>query len=176
MAERLTAELLGLSEKAAPLGVELVNRAETRFRRIVEAFRDRLNRNIREATGISVSPMDWAPKAPALRSVPLALSATFMTHWDLLWWLLPMRLVGGIFRRHVVGRVPWEVEKNLIRLTGDWTATIDAAVADLCSQASAWVDAELATLERLLSQPATEAPGFREALHRLEKTGVLQPT
>jgi hypothetical protein len=54
-----------------------------------------------------------------------------MTNWELLWWLLPMRLVGGLFRRHVLKRVPWEVEKNLIRLAGDWARAVDAAVADL---------------------------------------------
>jgi hypothetical protein len=99
-----------------------------------------------------------------------------MTNWDLLWWMLPMWLVGGLFRRHVLGRVPWEVEKNLYRLSGDWAGTVDAAVADLRTQASAWVDAELATLDRLLGKQPGEATAFREAIRRLEETGAMQPT
>lgn len=125
---------------------------------------------------MTVSPVSWEVKRPELAVIPVALSPTFMTHWDLLWWLLPMRLVGGLFRRHVLGRVPWEVEKNLIPLAGDWAEAVDRAVADLRSQASAWVDAELATLDRLLGQRQAEATAFREALRRLEETGVLQPT
>jgi hypothetical protein len=85
-----------------------------------------------------------------------------------------MRLVGGLFRRHVLGRVPWEVEKNLIRLAGDWAGAVGRAVADLRSQASAWVDAELLTLGRLMGQRPAEAASFRAALQRLEQAGVLQ--
>jgi hypothetical protein len=97
-----------------------------------------------------------------------------MTSWDLLWWLLPMKLVGGLFRRHVLQRVPWEVEKNLIRFGGDWARAVDTAVAGLRSQATAWVDDELTTLNRLLGQPPSEASSFRAALHRLEESGSLQ--
>jgi GTP-binding protein EngB required for normal cell division len=176
MAERLTAELTPLSQDAAPLAADLLRRAEERFRRVVEAFRDRLGRNIQEATGVTVSPLAWEVKRPNLAVVPLALSQTFMTNWELLWWLLPMRLVGGLFRRHVLGHVSWEVEKNLIRLAGDWARAVDAAVTDLRTQAAGWVDAELSTLDWLLGQRQPEATTFREALRRLETTGVLQPS
>jgi GTP-binding protein EngB required for normal cell division len=176
MAEELKAELTPLSEGAAPLALDLIGQAEARLRRVVEAFRDRLGRNIQEATGVTVSPVAWEVKRPEPRVVPVALSQTFMTHWDLLWWLLPMSLIGGLFRRHVLGRVPWEVEKNLIRLAGDWAGAVDRAVAELRVQASAWVDAELDTLDRLLGHRQAQATAFREALRRLEETGVLQPT
>jgi len=176
MAERLLAELTPLSQDAAPLATDLLGQAEARFRRIIEAFRDRIGRNIKEATGVSVSPVAWEVKRLNLAVVPVALSQTFMTNWELLWWLLPMRLVGGQFRRHVLGRVPWEVEKNLIRLAGDWARTVDGAVTDLRTQAAAWVDAELSTLGRLLGQRQPETTTFREALRRLETTGMLQPT
>jgi GTP-binding protein EngB required for normal cell division len=176
MAEQLTTDLTPLSRDATTLATDLLQHAEERFRRVVEAFRDRLGRNIQEATGVTISPVVWEVKRPELAVVPVALSPTFMTHWDLLWWLLPMRLVGGLFRRHALGRVPWEVEKHLIRLAGDWAGAVDRSVADLRSQASAWVDAELTTLDRLLGKRQSEAIAFREALRRLEETGMLQPT
>jgi hypothetical protein len=95
-----------------------------------------------------------------------------MTDWSLLWWLLPMWLVGGLFRRHALGRVPWEVEKNLRRLAGDWTEAVKRAVNDLRTCAAEWVDAELGTLDRLLTQQPSEATAFREALRRLEESEV----
>jgi hypothetical protein len=67
------------------------------------------------------------------------------------------------------------VEKNLTRLAGDWAAAVDAAVRDLRTQAAAWVDAELATLDRLLGRRTTEAAAFHEALRRLEEAGAPQP-
>ena len=171
MGQRLTAELTPQSQGAAPLAADLLGRAEERFHRIVEAFRDRIGRNIQEATGVTVSPVAWEVKRAELAVVPVALSPTFMTHWDLLWWLLPMRLVGGLFRRHVLRRVPWEVEKNLYRLAGDWARTVDAAVTELRTLANIWVDAELATLDSLLGGRQAGAIAFREALQRLEQTG-----
>jgi hypothetical protein len=172
----LLAQLAPLSQDAAPLAADLLGQAEVRFRRIVEAFRDRLGRNIKEATGVTVSPVAWEVKRPKLAVVPMALSQTFMTNWELLWWLLPMALVGSLIRRHVLGRLPWEVEKNLIRLAGEWAGTVDQAVADLRSQAGVWVEVELATLDNLLGKRPSQAVAFRQALCWLKKAAVPQPT
>lgn len=168
MAERLMVELTRLSQDAAPLAAKLLKQAEERFCRVVEAFRDRLGRNIREAIGVTISPAVWEVKRPEMAVVPLAVGQVFMTDWTLLWWLLPMGLVGGLFRRHVLGRVHWEVEKNLRRLAGEWAGAVDAAVNDLRTQAEAWVTAELTTLERMLGQRPAEAVVFRQVLQQLE--------
>jgi GTP-binding protein EngB required for normal cell division len=169
MGERLTAELAPLSRDAGPLAAGLLGHAEERFRRVVEAFRDRLGRNVREATGVAVSPTAWEARRPQVSAVPLAVGRAFLTDWGLLRWLLPMGLVGGLFRRHVLGLVVWEVEKHLRRLAGDWAAAVAAAVDDLRYQAADWVDAELDTLGRLLGQRPAQAAAFRAALRRLEE-------
>lgn len=174
MTEQLMAELTPLSRDATPLAAELLGQAEGRLRRVVEAFRDRLSRNIRETTGVTVSPAVWEVEQPRVAVVPVAVSRAFMTDWGLLRWVLPMWLVGRLFRRHALGRVPWEVEKNLRRLVGDWAGAVEAAVNDLRTQAAAWVDAELGTLDRLLRQRPAEATAFRESLRRLENPDVAQ--
>jgi GTP-binding protein EngB required for normal cell division len=168
MAQRLTAELAPLSRNAAGVGTRLLEQAEERFRRVVEAFRDRLSRNIREATGVTIAPLAWEARQPQVAVIPVAVSRAFMTNWDLLWWLLPMWLVGGLFRRHVLGRVTWEATKNLTRLASDWTAAVNTAIGDLRAQAARWVDSELATLESLLGQRPADACVFREALEQLD--------
>jgi GTP-binding protein EngB required for normal cell division len=170
MAERLTAELTPLSQDAAPQAAKLLDRAERRLRRVIEAFRDRLGRNIQETIGVTISPAVWEVERPQVAVVPVAVSRAFMTDWGLLWWLFPMRVVGGLFRRHALRRVPWEVEKNLRRLAGDWTEAAKTTVHDLRRHATAWVDAELATLDRVLGQLPNTAAQFRAALSRLEDT------
>lgn len=172
MTERLQAELAPVSHQAVPRGAELLALAEERFRRIIEAFRDRLSRNIRANTGQIIAPLAWEPRRPLVSVIPVAVSRAFMTNWDLLWWMLPMSLVGGLFRRHLLGLVAWEVTKNLTRLSGDWAAAVDAAVSDLRAQASVWAETELATLDRLLGQQPAQATGFQEALQRLEAAEV----
>ena len=178
MKDRLDAELSPVSHGAMPQAGDLLGRAEDRLRRIVEAFRDRLSRNIREAMGLAVSPAAWTVERPQVTTVPVAVSRTFMMSWEMASWLLPMWLVGGLFRRHVVERVPLEVQKNLIRLLGDWTGAVNAAVTDLRGQAEVWVEAELSTLDRLLGQQSPGASAFREAMRRLEtipSTPTLRP-
>lgn len=169
MAEQLSADLAPLSRDAAPHAAELLGQAEKRLRRVIEAFRDRLGRNIRETTGITISPAIWEIERPQVAVLPVAVSRAFMTDWGLLWWLLPMWLVGGLFRRHALGRVSWEVEKNLRRLAGDWTEALAATVEALRTHAGTWVDAELTTLDRLLGHQSNAAASFREALRRLEE-------
>jgi hypothetical protein len=66
MAKLLATELAPLSQEAVPLAVDLLGKAEERFRRIVEAFRDRIGRNLQEATGVTVSPVAWEVKRPSL--------------------------------------------------------------------------------------------------------------
>lgn len=168
MKHSLLTALTPLSADAVSVAIELAERAEHRFRRIVEAFRDRLNRNIREATGIAVSPVAWEAAEPELAILPVDVGHTYMVHWDLLWWLLPMNLVGGFFRRHALNQVGDEVEKNLRRLASDWTRTVDKAIGDLQTQATDWVHAELDTLDRLLAKQPSESSAYRDAMAKLE--------
>jgi GTP-binding protein EngB required for normal cell division len=175
MADYLAAELTPLARDLAPFGTKLQGRAEDRFRRIVEAFRDRLGRNVRDATGVTIAPATWEARQPRLAAVPVHVGRAFMTNWELLWWMLPMTLVGGIFRRHARNLVPWEVEKNLARLAGEWAAAVGAAVSDLRAQACVWVGAELNTLDRLLGQQPAEAAAFQESLDRLDQVAESKP-
>jgi GTP-binding protein EngB required for normal cell division len=169
MAERLNRELAPISQAGADRAADLLQQAEMRFRRIIEAFRDRLSRNIAAATGVTVSPAAWEVRHAQVAVIPVAVSRAFMTDWGLFAWLLPMWLVGGLFRRHLLGQIAWEVGKNLTRLVADWTAAVHAAVSDLRRQAVAWAETELATLDRLLTQRTAEADVLRAALRRLER-------
>ncbi|HVT30405.1 MAG TPA: dynamin family protein [Lacipirellulaceae bacterium] len=167
MSERLIAELTPLCTAAAATASEIVRTAETRYHRGLDAFRDRLCRNILEATGIHVSSPSWEAVQPELPTIPVNVGQTFMIHWDLLWWLLPMTLVGGLFRRHALRRAPEQCEMNLQRLISAWTDTTCQALSDLRSKAEAWVESELATLDRLLRKQFVESAAFRDALHEI---------
>jgi GTP-binding protein EngB required for normal cell division len=169
MNEFLLTELTPLSAEAASVGRTIIGNAEERLRRIVEAFRDRLNRNIHEATGATVSPLAWEAIRPDLKFIPVSVSQTFMIHWELLWWLLPMKIVSGLFRRHALRKVPGEVEMNLRRLVSDWSKAVEGAVSDLRHQAVSWVEAELATLDRLLRQQPGDTATYHEAMCKLDR-------
>jgi hypothetical protein len=62
-------------------------------------------------------------------SVPdVSISNLFMFNIDLLWFLIPMSIFRPIIERRLLRRVPLEVEKNLSRLTSQWTRVINAAI------------------------------------------------
>jgi hypothetical protein len=166
--DRLTAELAKVTTTGAPLARQLVDNAETRFRRIVEGFRDRLGRNVTQALNLSLSPLSWEVRAPSVVVPDPSFSRTFDISWGMLWWAIPMPLFGWLFRRHFLGMVPWEVDKNIRRLNSDWYEAVEVAVNNLRGQALTWVQAELATLGQLLDHQTDEMPAIEDAIRRLE--------
>jgi GTP-binding protein EngB required for normal cell division len=168
--QRLLAELTPLSTQSCDLAEKLARDAERRFERILTAFRDRIGQNIEKAIGMKLPPISWDPAKPRLNVVPVAVSNPFMTNWELLWWILPMRLVGGVFYRHLQGRIPWEVDKNLSRLVSDWCELAQSAVNQLRAEALDWVTTELETLKQSLQQSPTTAAEIRDALELLART------
>ncbi len=168
MQERLSAELAALEPVAAPVAASLLEEAELRFQRIAEAFRDRLSRNVSASLGVTLSPVAWEMSRVRVAAPPVAIGPTFMTHWDLFWWLLPMPLVGGLFRRHGRGKVPWEVWINMNRLAGGWFMATAEAVESVQKQAAAWVHAEIGTLTAMLAKSGDETAMIRSALAELD--------
>jgi hypothetical protein len=168
----LTRELVELSESAGPLAQKQVEEAELRFARLVEAFRDRLSRNMDAALGIALSPLSWEPQRVSVAAPPIAISHVFDIPIDLLWFLLPMRILARLFHRHFRQKIPWEVEKNLSRLAADWSEAVNAAIQELHQQALEWVRTELATLNSLLGAEHSQVEEIRAALSRLELINV----
>jgi hypothetical protein len=74
VAEQISTEIGPISEAAGPVAERLVDQAELRFRRVVEAFRDRITRNIGKSTGISISPAAWEGTKPRVAVVPVRIS------------------------------------------------------------------------------------------------------
>jgi GTP-binding protein EngB required for normal cell division len=168
----LLRELSAVSESLSPLARQLVDQAQERFARLVEAFRDRLSRNMDAALGIALSPVRWETTPAQVTTPPISIGKVFDIHIDLLWFLIPMRLLGGLFHGHFRRRVPWEVEKNLSRLVADWSDATNTAITGLHTAALEWVGAELATLASALAHKPTDVGDIRRALAQVETTAT----
>lgn len=175
--ERMIAEMTPLETVADPVAAKLLEEAELHFRRIAGACRDRLSRNVSRSLGVSLSPVAWEPPSVRVVAPPVAIGQTFMTHWDLFWWLLPMPLIGGLFRRHCRGKVPWEVWINMNRLAGGWFGATADAIEAVQKQAAAWVHAEIGTLKAMLSKSGEgEVQAIRASLAELEACLITHST
>lgn len=168
MRERMFAELTPLNSEAAAIAARLVDQAELHFRRVAEGFRDRLSRNVNRSMGIALSPVAWAPRAVHVPPPPVLVGETFMVNWDFLWWMMPMPVIGRVFRRHCRTKVPWVVLTNVRRFVSTWFETTQAAVDELREEAEAWVNTESETLTALLSKRDDGATEIRSALSELD--------
>jgi hypothetical protein len=108
----------------------------------------------------------------AVTNPAVVVGQTFMTHGDLFWWLLPMPLIGGLFRWHYKRKVPWEVWINTLRAAGGWYVATGEAVDGLRTRALAWVKGQTGTLDAMLSSRSDDAAAIRAALAELE--GVME--
>lgn len=166
--ERMVAELSALEPEAAPVASSILDDAELRFRRIAEAFRDRVNRSVSASLGLTLPAVEWEPVRARVSAPPVSIGHTFMTHWEQLWWVLPMGLVGGLFRRHCRGKVPWEVWINTSRYVGGWFVATADAIEMMRGQAAVWVHEQVETLVRVLKGASDGAAPIRAALSELD--------
>ena len=173
---RMTGEIEAISTRGTPVAENLVGQAETRFRRVAEALRDRLARNMTHATGVVLPSLIWQPIRPTVAKVPVAIGKTLDREWVLLSKIIPMWIFGGLFHRHCMSRARWEVQKNLIRLVGAWADSTTEAISELRRQAQSWIHEELATLENVLGRTNVESDHIRRSLAALTLTQTLETT
>lgn len=167
--DHLAAALARTADAGFAVAKAVLTQTANRLERILHAFRHRLGQNLQDALGVNLSPVSWDLQVPAPTAPVVRIDNLFATPWELLWWMVPMRLVGGMFRRHGRRRLRWEVEKNLKRLVGDWTQATGIAMDQLQAQAAAIVRHEVATLTGLLDATPDQAAAIAEFLRQLER-------
>ncbi|MBZ5594605.1 MAG: dynamin family protein [Acidobacteriia bacterium] len=90
-------------------------------------------------------------------------------NWELLSFLLPMWVIGGVVRRHFEHKVADVVFMNLSRLAGQWDAVVNASITALEKEAMRWLDGLIGTIEKLIAAAGQEAPRIRADLLKLEE-------
>jgi hypothetical protein len=167
--DALYAELGPLSHQE---GDELTARhlaaAQESVTRVERGFQDRLAKDIEQAlhmtfTGASFEGTIRHPERPDVR-----LSRVFDIPFEILWFLIPMRIFRPLVNRHFVRRIPWEVDKNLHRLAAQWSQAIAASIDDLTRQAQDFMQKELGTIESLVSKAEDQRPAVEQALTVLD--------
>ena len=139
-------------------------RAQASIERSVQAFVDRLAREIERALGIRFEGARFDPRVEEPAHPDVRLSPTFDTYFELLWFLIPMPVFRPLVRRHFLRRIPWEVEKNLSRVAGQWADAVGASIDGLFRDATTFLESEVETIAGLI--------GEADAGNRLEETRV----
>ena len=136
-------------------------RAQASVERSVRAFVDRLAGEIERALGIRFEGARFDPQVEEPAHPDVRLSPTFDTHFELLWFLIPMRIFRPLVRRHFLRRIPWEVEKNLSRVASQWADAVGSSIDVLFRDATEFLGREIETIAGLV--------GDADAGNRLEE-------
>jgi GTP-binding protein EngB required for normal cell division len=146
-----------------------LSEAQSALHRMARAFQDRMAVEIERALGMRFSgaQLDTSIREPARPSVKVGY--VFDIPIDLLWFLIPMPVFRGWIRRRLLGRIRWEVEKNLSRLAGQWADALNSSIDDLVRQANEFIHGELATVEQLVSDAEDRRPEIARALDELSR-------
>lgn len=166
--ESLERELREVSRREGSTFCVTLDRSRGTLLRAVQGFRDRLAGNVQRALGIhlTASPFEFEVKKPAAPAI--SVSNPYMFNIDLLWFVIPMFIFRPWVERHLLGRIHWEVEKNLSRLASQWTEGINAAIISMMRQAERSVKEQSLTVEHLLSRTQSEAEVIKSALKDIE--------
>jgi len=171
--ETVRSTLVPLSnEEGSRLVAQQLAAAEGSFSRFVRAFQDRLAGGVQKSLGINFigATFEATVRQPLRPNVNIG--RVFDTPFDLLWFIIPMWLFRPLVRRHFLNRLPWEVEKNLHRLAGQWSDAITGTVDDMATQAQDFIQEELDTIEALVAKAQDQQPAIAEAIDLLDKCEV----
>ena len=169
LADRMTEEMMHISKTEHRHFYGTLNKAHASLSRSIESFRNLLDKNIEKVLGVMLAPADWKievsePDYPDIKTI-----RSFDFHFDLICFLIPMFIFGGLFEKHFVSEIPREVEANISRLAAQWEDRINRAIEEMRKQAIDYVKEELSTIDALLSKTHGQTDEINETIQKLNE-------
>lgn len=164
----LKVEMSSVSHLGRDLVTSHLVEAKESLQRTVRAFQDRLAAAIEKALALSFEGAEFQLEVREPAEPDIRIGKVFETQWDLLWFLIPMRVFGPMATRHFLRLVPWETEKQLSRLANQWAETMKGPLESLSSKASAFMREELAALEAMATSSEDRMTEIQASLRSLD--------
>jgi len=168
LADALTAEIKKISRKEHRHFYGTLKKAHVSLMRSLETFRTLLGNNVERVLGVKLAEADWKidvsePEHPDIKTV-----RTFDYHFDLIWFFIPMFIFRGLFEKHFMNKIPYEVTANLSRMAAQWEDRINRTIDEMRKQALKYVQDELSTIESLLWRSHDRSDDIREMIRSLQ--------
>jgi GTP-binding protein EngB required for normal cell division len=149
--------------------------AEAHVGRVVRAFQDRLATAIETALGTRFSGATFQTEIEPPCFPDIRVDRTFDIPLDLVWFLVPMPMFRRSIYRRLRSQLPWEVEKNLTRLSWQWSETARRSIENIGRQAERFMESEANTVIELATSNGAKTQRVKEALRVLEEIGASGP-
>ena len=160
--------LLQLEKDIRPDEQHILDEAATHFNQYIERFRDRINQRIQKVLNITLPEEAYTIKIEPLVRPDINTSWAFESHIDMLWFLVPMRLLRNMFLKNFLKQLPSETEKNLRRLIAWLNKNMLQAVDDAHNESLNYIIYQLDNIEKLVLQENTDINSLTEAVSKLE--------
>ncbi len=160
-------EMAALSAKHRADFTEPLRRVSRRLSQELQDFRNRLSERTLEALGVTLRTTEMGLEPESLLATHVRVGRIFDHNWELISFLVPMRLVHRAVRNHFRRRAADAVFVNLSRLAAHWEDIINAQLSTLEREALRRLDDLVASIEKLVAAAAAEAPRIRADLERL---------
>lgn len=174
LAEAMTEEMGAVSLHGEGQLAGFLFRAQASVDRSVRAFQDRLAKEIERALGIQFAGAHFEAQVEEPSHPDVRLSPTFDTHFELIWFLIPMPVFRPLVHRHFLRRIPWEAEKNLSRVAAQWADAVGGVIDGLVLDAAGFLERELSTIEGLVAAPGSAGSRAEEICVALEELSSLE--
>jgi len=163
-------------EEVLPRGEEFLSpilaEAEGHIKRAVRGFQDRLGVAIETALGLHFSGATFHAEVEPPCFPDVRVDKTFDIPLDMAWFLVPMPVFRRLVYRRLRSQLPWEVEKNLTRLGGQWYEAAKASIESLRRQAQEFMNREAATVIELATSSEDKRERIKAAMARLDDIGL----
>jgi GTP-binding protein EngB required for normal cell division len=169
----LQVEMAELSRIHAPEFARPAQRAGGQLTQFLQDFRNRLSERTLDALGVPLPAAEIGLRIEEPRCPDTRAGRVFDHNWELVSLLAPMRVFGGLVRRHFEKKVAEAVSTNLSRLASQWDEIVRQSLLALEKDALRRLEALIATMENLTSAAGREAPQIRADLERL--AGLRRP-
>ncbi len=153
---------------------EIPAEAKNHFEQYLQFFRERLDERILKVLGLKMKTEKWEINTKEILRPDISIGWAFESQIDLLWFLIPMSIFKKVFFRYFLKQIPWEVEKNLYRLSAELTKAVNDTIINTKEEAFRYIKDELLTIEKLLSNNNTDTESVGESIRLLESLEFME--
>jgi GTP-binding protein EngB required for normal cell division len=170
----LREHMLETSEKATLQLNDYLTNIQNNFDLFAGSFSDRLTRNVEKILRIKLSPIVLHTEVERIKRPDISVSYSFDIQIDLLWFFFPMFLFRNIFKRFFYKKIPYEVEKNLSRLTSDIAENISKVIDKNRKLVGQYIYNEILSIENIIDNQKTELNNFNQAIEEIDRISNLK--
>jgi GTP-binding protein EngB required for normal cell division len=141
---------------------------QNHFDLFAESFTDRLTKNVEKILGIRLNPVVLNTEVEGIKQPDISVSFSFDIHIDLLWFFFPMFLFRKIFKKFFFKKIPYEVDKNLSRLTSGVAFNISKVIDKNGQLVNQYIRDEILSIENIIENRKYETNNFNQAIGKIE--------